>query len=188
MDLDQAVYLFEIKPPSIVVVNVLSNVTGYVFPVQALFSMAKMHGALTIADAAQAAGLIPLDMETLNADILCFAGHKTLYGPFGVGGFAMKRGVMLQKVFTGGTGSNSLELDMPESIPARFEASSPNIVAICGLLASLKELDIKEHYERVRALTVYLLEQIKDVSRIQVLGETQQALGIVSFVVEDTVR
>ena len=184
MDLDQAVYLFEIKPPSIVVVNVLSNVTGYVLPVQALFSMAKMHGALTIADAAQAAGLIPLDMETLNADILCFAGHKTLYGPFGVGGFAMKRGVMLQKVFTGGTGSNSLKLDMPESIPARFEASSPNIVAICGLLASLKELDIKEHYERVRALTVYLLEQIKDVSRIQVLGETQQALGIVSFVVE----
>ncbi|MEI3063571.1 MAG: aminotransferase class V-fold PLP-dependent enzyme [Oscillospiraceae bacterium] len=99
LDLEKAKYQFSMNAPSVVILNALSNVTGYVLPVAELFLMAKEYGAITVLDAAQAAGLIDLNMPTLNADILCFAGHKTLMGPFGIGGFLIKHGITLKKVF-----------------------------------------------------------------------------------------
>lgn len=90
IDLEKAKYQFSINSPSVVILNALSNVTGYILPVAEIFLMAKEYGAITVLDAAQAAGLIDLDMPALNADVLCFAGHKTLMGPFGIGGFLIK--------------------------------------------------------------------------------------------------
>ena len=95
IDLEKAKYQFSVKTPSVIVLNALSNVTGYILPVKELFLMAKEYGATTILDAAQAAGLIDLDMPGLNTDILCFAGHKTLMGPFGIGGFLIKHGLLV---------------------------------------------------------------------------------------------
>lgn len=186
IDLEKAKYQFSIKAPSVIILNALSNVTGYILPVTELFLMAKEYGATTVLDAAQAAGLIDLDMPGLNADILCFAGHKTLMGPFGIGGFLIKRGIALKKVFTGGTGSASLILDMPEETPGRYEASSANVVAIAGLNASLKSLNIDEHKEIVRELTDYLLEALEDIPSVNLMGafDASKTLGIVSFVVE----
>lgn len=186
IDLEKAKYQFSINTPSVVILNALSNVTGYILPVTELFLMAKECGATTVLDAAQAAGLIDLDMPTLNADILCFAGHKTLMGPFGIGGFLIKHGITLKKVLTGGTGSASLTLDMPEEAPGRYEASSTNVVAIAGLNASLKGLDIDEHGKTVRELTEYLLEALNDIPSVNLMGafDTDKTLGIVSFVVE----
>lgn len=186
IDLEKAKYQFSINTPSVVILNALSNVTGYILPVAELFLMAKECGATTILDAAQAAGLIDLDMPALNVDILCFAGHKTLMGPFGIGGFLIKHGVTLKKVFTGGTGSASLSLDMPEDAPGRYEASSTNVVAIAGLNASLKGLDIDEHRKTVRELTEYLLEALNHIPSVSLMGafDTDKTLGIVSFVVE----
>lgn len=186
IDLEKAKYQFSKKAPSAIVLNALSNVTGYILPVTELFLMAKEYGATTVLDAAQAAGLIDLDMPNLNADILCFAGHKTLMGPFGIGGFLIKRGITLKKVFTGGTGSASLILDMPEETPGRYEASSANVVAIAGLNASLKSLNIDEHKEIVRELTEYLLEALENIPSVNLMGafDASKTLGIVSFVVE----
>lgn len=148
--------------------------------------MAREYGAITVLDAAQAAGLIDLDMPALNADVLCFAGHKTLMGPFGIGGFLIKHGITLKKVLTGGTGSSSLTLDMPEEAPGRYEASSTNVVAIAGLNASLKGLDINEHRKTLRELTEYLLEALNGIPSVNLMGtfDTGKTLGIVSFVVE----
>lgn len=148
--------------------------------------MAKEYGAITVLDAAQAAGLIDLDTPALNADVLCFAGHKTLMGPFGIGGFLIKHGITLKKVLTGGTGSASLTLDMPEEAPGRYEASSTNVVAIAGLNASLKGLDINEHRKTLRELTEYLLEALNGIPSVNLMGTfgTDKTLGIVSFVVE----
>lgn len=125
-------------------------------------------------------------MPVLNADILCFAGHKTLMGPFGIGGFLIKHGITLKKVLTGGTGSASLTLDMPEEAPERYEASSTNVVAIAGLNASLKGLDIDKHRETVRELTEYLLKALSNVPSVNLMGafDTDKTLGIISFVVE----
>ena len=186
IDLEKVKYQFSLKPPSVIILNALSNVTGYILPVTELFLMAKEYGATTVLDAAQAAGLIDLDMPGLNADILCFAGHKTLMGPFGIGGFLIKHGITLKKVLTGGTGSASLILDMPEETPGRYEASSANVVAIAGLNASLKHLNIDEHKEIVRDLTAYLLEALADIPSVNLMGafDVDKTLGIVSFVVE----
>lgn len=186
IDLEKAKYQFSMNTPSVVILNALSNVTGYVLPVTELFLMAKEYGAITVLDAAQAAGLIDLNMPTLNADILCFAGHKTLMGPFGIGGFLIKHGITLKKVLTGGTGSASLTLDMPEEAPGRYEASSTNVVAIAGLNASLKGLDIDKHRETVRELTEYLLNALSNVPSVNLMGafDTDKTLGIISFVVE----
>lgn len=186
IDLEKAKYQFSINSPSVVVLNALSNVTGYILPVAEIFLMAKEYGAITVLDAAQAAGLIDLDMPALNADVLCFAGHKTLMGPFGIGGFLIKHGITLKKVLTGGTGSASLTLDMPEEAPGRYEASSTNVVAIAGLNASLKGLDINEHRKTLRELTEYLLEALNGIPSVNLMGtfDTDKTLGIVSFVVE----
>lgn len=186
IDLEKAKYQFSINSPSVVILNALSNVTGYILPVAEIFLMAIEYGAITVLDAAQAAGLIDLDMPALNADVLCFAGHKTLMGPFGIGGFLIKHGITLKKVLTGGTGSASLTLDMPEEAPGRYEASSTNVVAIAGLNASLKGLDINEHRKTLRELTEYLLEALNGIPSVNLMGtfDTDKTLGIVSFVVE----
>lgn len=186
IDLEKAKYQFSINSPSVVILNALSNVTGYILPVAEIFLMAKEYGAITVLDAAQAAGLIDLDMPALNADVLCFAGHKTLMGPFGIGGFLIKHGITLKKVLTGGTGSASFTLDMPEEAPGRYEASSTNVVAIAGLNASLKGLDINEHRKTLRELTEYLLEALNGIPSVNLMGtfDTDKTLGIVSFVVE----
>ena len=186
IDLEKTKYQFSINSPSVVILNALSNVTGYILPVAEIFLMAKEYGAITVLDAAQAAGLIDLDMPALNADVLCFAGHKTLMGPFGIGGFLIKHGITLKKVLTGGTGSASLTLDMPEEAPGRYEASSTNVVAIAGLNASLKGLDINEHRKTLRELTEYLLEALNSIPSVNLMGtfDTDKTLGIVSFVVE----
>lgn len=186
IDLEKAKYQFSINSPSVVILNALSNVTGYILPVAEIFLMAREYGAITVLDAAQAAGLIDLDMPALNADVLCFAGHKTLMGPFGIGGFLIKHGITLKKVLTGGTGSASLTLDMPEEAPGRYEASSTNVVAIAGLNASLKGLDINEHRKTLRELTEYLLEALNGIPSVNLMGtfDTGKTLGIVSFVVE----
>lgn len=186
IDLEKAKYLFSIKKPTILILNALSNVTGYILPVRELFLIAKEYGAITILDAAQAAGLLDLDMPGMNTDILCFAGHKTLMGPFGVAGFLIKHGVTLKKVLTGGTGSASLDLNMPETTPERYEASSTNVVAIAGLNAALKDLDVTAHRDTVSELTKYLLMALHEIPSVNIMGayDSGKTLGIVSFVVE----
>ena len=95
IDLKQTEYLFHEKKPDIVISTIISNVTGYMLPVKKLFEMAKQYHAITVADAAQAAGLIDIDFDEIKADIIGFAGHKTLCGPFGIGGFIIRKDVVL---------------------------------------------------------------------------------------------
>lgn len=185
IDLDKTAFSFAQKAPTLVVMNKISNVTGYVLPSEDVFSLAKEYNAITVLDAAQAAGLVDINMRFSHADIMCFAGHKTLYGPLGIGGFAVKKGVFFEPVLTGGTGSDSLNLEMPDSAPSRFEASSPNIVAIAGLLASLGELDPSAHYDKSLKLTEYLLSKLKIIKKVELMGayEAGTTLGIISFIV-----
>ena len=186
IDLEKTAYLFTQKKPSLVIINKVSNVTGYILPAEDLFLLAKKYAAITVMDAAQAAGLCPIDMRTLNADIVCFAGHKTLYGPMGIGGFILKHGIILNPIFAGGTGSNSLNLDMPETAPEKYEAASPNIISIAGLHAALTVLNQEEHLEHVVEMTEYLISMLSNISKIQLLGVYSAGItvGIVSFIVD----
>ena len=129
---------FALHPPDYVFLNQVSNVTGVVVPVDAVARRAKESGALVIVDASQSLGLIPASLNTSPVDYLIFAGHKNLYASWGVGGFIRNCGYPLKPALSGGTGSDSLNLDMTGSFPGGFEPGSPNILAIASLNESLK--------------------------------------------------
>lgn len=127
---------FANKKPKAVIVSQVSNVCGLVQPIDILFKIAKEHNAITIADAAQACGVIDTTLD--NIDYYVFAGHKTLYAPFGIAGFVCSKTSQLKAFIYGGTGLDSANIEMPNAIPERFEAGSLNTMAIAGLNYSLK--------------------------------------------------
>ena len=128
--------LFKKDKPDLLVVSHASNVIGLVQPVEKLCLLAKKFDCVTVLDMAQTAGLIDLNVGLETIDFAVFAGHKTLYGPTGISGFAMKRNFDLPPVLFGGTGFESANQDMPADIPQRYEMGTLNISGIAGLYAS----------------------------------------------------
>lgn len=182
IDLEKLKYMFTQQPPKCVLCIHISNVTGYILPVKDIFLMAKKYDSITVLDMAQSLGLVGVEMKNLNADFIAFAGHKSLYGPFGVGGFITSGKVKLREYIVGGTGSDSLNLNMPEGYPYKYESASPNIVAIAGLNAALNELDIENIYNHEKALTDYLVEQLAEIPEVTMyLPPKDKHIGIVSF-------
>ncbi len=135
-DIEKINAQFVQTPPDLVIVSHASNVIGLVAPVLELFKVAKNFGALTVTDMAQTAGLVPLNVASELLDFAVFAGHKTLYGPFGIAGFVKSKNVALKPVLFGGTGVESANQEMPESLPSRYEMGSQNIAAVAGLHAA----------------------------------------------------
>ena len=129
---------FQMKHPDMLVMTHASNSFGFINPIKHLFGLAKEYGAVTVCDMAQTAGLIDTDITNVNVDFAVFAGHKTLYAPFGIAGFVTNKGNLLKPFIYGGTGVDSANLDLPLEIPIKFEAGSHNIQAIAGLNAALK--------------------------------------------------
>lgn len=186
MDLEKIKYQFAQSKPEAVFCTHISNVTGYILPVKEIFKEAKRYKCVTVLDSAQSLGLIDTRADMLNADIIAFAGHKTLYGPFGIGGFINISNIPLKEFIVGGTGSDSLGLDMPEGAEARYEASSSNIVAIAGLNAALSELNPKTIYNQEMALTKYLIDGLSNIKGIYlyIQRDQEKQVGIVSFFCE----
>lgn len=121
------------KKPELVILSHGSNVCGIITPVEKICAFAKKYNAFTVLDMAQTAGIVPLNTGNNNIDFAVFEGHKTLLGPFGVGGFVKTKEYNLQPILFGGTGIESANQDMPLEIPARYEMGSQNIQAIAGL-------------------------------------------------------
>lgn len=132
---------FEQDKPYCVIVSHASNVSGAIAPLKEIFTLAKKHDAITIADMCQTAGLIDTELSSDIFDYSVFEGHKTLYGPMGIGGFVAKPTLNLPPLVYGGTGVDSANQDMPDEIPTKYEAGSHNILAISGLNAALKWID-----------------------------------------------
>ena len=182
IDLEKLKYMFTQQPPKCVLCIHISNVTGYILPVKDIFSLAKKYDSITVLDTAQSLGLMSVEMNNLNADFIAFAGHKSLYGPFGVGGFITTGKVKLNEYIVGGTGSDSLNLNMPEGYPYKYESASPNIVAIAGLNAAIKDLDIETIYDHEKELTDYLVEKLSEIREVTMyLPPKDKHVGIVSF-------
>ena len=183
IDLERLKYEFSKDKPYAVFCTHISNVTGYILPIKEIFDEAKKSDAITVLDSAQSLGLIEVDSKVLNADIICFAGHKNLYGPFGIGGFINISNVPLNIYITGGTGSDSLNLDMPAGNESRYEASSSNIVAISGLHAALNCLDVTTCREKEEKLMGYLIERLAKIEKIKIYlpARKENHIGIVSF-------
>lgn len=183
IDLEKMKYAFSKDKPYAVLCTHVSNVTGYILPVKEIFEEAKKYDAITILDSAQSLGLIEVDVKQLPVDIIAFAGHKCLYGPFGIGGFINVTNISLKEYVTGGTGSDSLNLEMPEGNESKYEAASSNIVAIAGLNAALKILNVSEIYKHEKELTRYLVDELRAIKEIKLYlpASPDSHIGIVSF-------
>ena len=187
IDLDKTQYLILKNKPKCVCCTHVSNVTGYILPIERIFSFAHSVGAITVMDGSQSVGLVDFDIKNANADFVVFAGHKTIYGPFGIGGFYDVNNVELNTVFAGGTGSDSLKLDMPIKSPQKYEFGSKNIIAIAGLKAALKTLDISKIFDHERELTKCLIEELTKIKKVKVYvtSSVDNHVGIVSFTIND---
>ena len=137
---DELAGMFALHPPDYVFLNHVSNVTGVVVPVDTIARRAKESGALVVVDTSQSLGIVPTCLKSSPVDFLIFAGHKNLYASWGVGGFICNCDYPLKPVLSGGTGSDSLNLNMANDSPGRFEPGSANIIAIASLNESLKWL------------------------------------------------
>lgn len=186
LDLERVEYQFSRKRPSTVVMSHVSNVLGYVLPIAEIAKMAHTYEATVVVDGAQALGLVPVDLRNMEVDFYIFAGHKTLYGPFGVGGFINCSGKRLQPFLAGGTGSDSLNLEMDMSTSVGLEPGSPNIVAITGLLAALQAEGRASWYEQEQELTEYLMQELERLADVKVyrVADSSKQVGIVSFNIE----
>lgn len=167
--------------PKAVFCSHVSNVTGYILPIHDLGIIAKENGSLFIVDGAQAFGIVPVDLKRDYIDYYVFAGHKTLYGPFGIGGYLAINNNLQLSVF-GGTGSDSLNLEMPLEDPLRYEPSSPNVVAIAGLLAGAQWVFSKNILEHEQQLIQYAINKLKAIDEIIIHDESlENRLGIISI-------
>lgn len=189
-DIEKINAQFAELPPDIVIVSHASNVIGLVSPVLEIFAAAKKYGAHTVTDMAQTAGLVPLDVASDLVDFAVFAGHKTLYGPFGIGGFAKSRNVALEPVLFGGTGVDSANQEMPENISGRYEMGSQNICAVAGLHAAAQWF--LQNQDEIRAAEEKnhrrLLEILRQYDFVKIAGPTDRfsektkCIGVVSTV------
>lgn len=167
IDVEKMKYEFSKDKPDAVFCTHISNVTGYILPIKEIFAEAKKHGSINVLDSAQSMGLIELRADLIDVDLIGFTGHKTLYGPFGIGGFINVSGVDLDTFIAGGTGSDSLNLEMPSGKESKFESASTNIIAVAGLNAALVNLNQKEHLAYEQELTSYLIEKLSLIKGIK---------------------
>lgn len=184
IDMEQLKYQFANNMPRCVCVNHISNVTGYILPIQDILSISKKYDAITIVDAAQSLGLVDINLNDLDVDFLAFAGHKNLYGPFGMGGFFYNTEYVLKEYITGGTGSDSLNTSMPLGIPYHYESSSPNIVAISGTLEALEwHKKVQDIYLKEKDLTQYIIGELNQISNVKLYlpKDLEKHIGIISF-------
>ena len=179
---------FQQEKPRLVCVTQVSNVTGYILPYQDIFEKAKKAGALTFLDSAQGLGILPVNVVEEKVDFLIFAGHKNLYGTFGIGGFVNTCAYPLKPLYFGGTGSDSRNLSLPETGISRYEVGSPDIAAIAALGAAMEEVSCcyEETLLHERKLLQLLRENLTDIPGIHLLGTQpmEKSTGILSFVCE----
>ena len=123
-----------------------SNVFGIVTPFRELAKLAHKHNLLFILDASQIAGLVDISMKSDEIDIICCSGHKYLYGPVGTGLLLINENVkQFDTLIEGGTGSNSMDLSMPNELPDRFESGTINTA---GIISLGKGIDFVEKYKK----------------------------------------
>ncbi len=169
-----------------------SNVCGTVLPAEETGKICREHGLTFILDTAQTAGVLPVSMDDLGADAIAFTGHKGLLGPQGIGGFLIRDGLaqQMEPLITGGTGSISHTEEIPDFLPDRFEAGTPNLPGIAGLHAALDWLaaqpagSILAHEQQLTAVFLARMEAAEAEGLIRIVGKrgTEGRVGVVSIV------
>ena len=159
----------------------VSNVFGYRFPIEEIAEICIEKAVPLIVDAAQSAGILPISMKKLNAAFIAMPGHKGLYGPQGTG--LLLCGKIPDPLIFGGTGSISMDPDMPEFLPDRAEAGTHNLPGIAGLLEGIQYIkkrgthNISQYENGLRDL---LLKEISDLGNLKIYTGYPQT-GVLSL-------
>ncbi len=151
-----------------------SNLTGNVLDIGRIGNVAKAHGLRFIVDAAQTAGVFPVDMERMHIDALCFTGHKSLMGPQGTGGVCVGEGVRIRPYTVGGTGIQSYSLTQPPQYPTALEAGTLNGHGIAGLSAALdfiRETGMDRIREKEQRLSKRFYDGVSQLPGIRIYGD-----------------
>ena len=146
-----------------------SNVFGKTLPIAEIGALCRQRGVPFVVDAAQIAGVMPIDMRQMNIDYLCIAPHKGLYAPMGIGVLICEKPIE-NTIIEGGTGTNSAELVQPEGLPERLESGTVNVPEIMGLSAGIdyvNGLGIKKIYTHEMKLIRYLYKELSKIDRVQ---------------------
>lgn len=173
--------------PSAVVCTCVSNVFGYVLPVEEISAACRWQKVPMILDASQAAGCLPLSMEALGAAYMAFPGHKGLYGPQGTGVLLCGQELEpLAPVLTGGTGSESLRQEMPLFLPDRGEAGTQNVAGVAGLLEGVRfvrRTGVERIARHERQLLARLTQGLRSMPEVRMFAsERENQTGVLSFV------
>lgn len=172
-------------PAAAVVCTHVSNVFGYILPVEEIGALCREAGAPLIVDASQSAGALPVELERWGAAYAALPGHKGLLGPQGTGVLLCGRESSPVPLLTGGTGSESLLQTMPELLPDRLEAGTHNLPGIAGLLAGVRFVrrrgtkGLLEHERRLAHRLRQLLGRLPGVELI--CPEPELSAGVLSF-------
>ena len=166
-----------------------SNLTGNMIDLERVGAIAKAHGLLLIVDASQTAGAVPIDMEKMGIDILCFTGHKGLMGPQGTGGLCIREGVEVEPFKVGGSGVHSYDREQPRIYPTRLEAGTLNAHGIAGLSAAvdyLNEVGVEAIQAHENALMRRFYEGVTAVDGVTVYGDFEsERTAVVTLNIHD---
>lgn len=154
-----------------------SNLTGDLNDLEAIGRVCKKHHLLFVVDASQTAGVFPIQMDSMNIDVLCFTGHKSLMGPQGTGGMCVRKGVRIRPLLVGGSGIDSYSKIHPQVMPTALEAGTLNAHGIAGLSAALdfiKKVTPDVIRQREEELTRRFVRQIKSIPGVKLYGNYEQ--------------
>jgi selenocysteine lyase/cysteine desulfurase len=167
--------------------NHASNVIGTVQDVAPIGRACRERGVLFILDASQSAGMVPVKMDELGADIVCFTGHKSLMGPMGIGGMYVREGVEIAHTRAGGTGVKSIQRSHLDEYPCRMEYGTPNLPGVAGLNAGVQWVNghgieaihqhemalwrkLRDGLAEIEGVTLHCAKDVPGAQRISVLS------------------
>lgn len=164
---------------SAIVLTHASNLSGNVTDLTFVSNFAKKHGLLLIVDASQTAGSLPINVVKMGIDILCFTGHKGLFGPQGTGGLYVREGLTLSPLKSGGSGIHSFDRQHPTDMPTALEAGTLNGHGIAGLNAGLDYIlstGVKNIHAKEISLARRFVNGISDISDLKLYGDIDAPL------------
>lgn len=164
---------------SAIVLTHASNLSGNVTDLAFVSNFAKKHGLLLIVDASQTAGSLPINVVKMGIDILCFTGHKGLFGPQGTGGLYVREGLTLSPLKSGGSGIHSFDRQHPTDMPTALEAGTLNGHGIAGLNAGLDYIlstGVKNIHAKEISLARRFVNGISDISDLKLYGDIDAPL------------
>ncbi len=167
-----------------------SNVLGTIQPIKEIGKIAKENNILFLVDTAQTAGVLNIDINENNIDLLAFTGHKSLFGPMGTGGLIVNCNYDISPLKAGGTGGDSKYEYQPEYYPNKLETGTLNVGGIVGLREGIKFINnetICKIHKREKILISYALKKLQEVKNIKIYGpqNEEDIVGVISFNIDN---